>query len=52
VGIVSDSELLVMFVTVDDESNYKNISGWQIIIEWRRLGKRSKGRNGKLTTRI
>jgi hypothetical protein len=37
--VVSDSEVLVMFVTLDGEGTARNISEWHKIMERRRVGK-------------
>ena len=45
--VVSDSELLVMFVTSDGEGTASNISEWHKI-----MGKRCDGWKRKITARI
>jgi len=45
VGVVSASEVMVMFVTTYGEVTARNISEWRKIMERRMVGKGSKGRN-------
>ena len=50
--VVSDSEILVIFVKPDGECTAKNISEWHKMVERRSVGKGSEGRNGKITTGV
>jgi len=50
--IVSDREVLVMFVTPDGEVIARNNSELHKTMQRRRIGKESKGRNRKIVFRI
>ena len=49
---MGDSEVVVMFVTPGGEGTARNISKWHKIMERRRVGKGSKGRNRKNSKKV